>query len=496
MENLWSAFADVSARQPNAPALIFTGQQTTFAELKAMAQAGSALLARHGVSAGKVVALQLPKRTETYALLLGCLRLGAPYVFIDPKNPPERTRAILDRVQPTVLFSAAISDNPHGHALPPPTAEMLASEGPAGGAAAISGDDPAYIMFTSGSTGQPKGAVIPHRGVLHLMAWARRDILSGAPQRFTGINPLHFDNSVFDIYCGLLNGAALVPIETGEQSNPAAWTRMAREGEASVMFAVPTLFLILDSLGLLTPAALPSVRAFVFGGEGYPLSRLREFHDRFACHARLINVYGPTETSCICSSIVVDDALMNEAGDGFVSLGRMHDVFSYSVGEPGNPVAPGQVGELWIGGPCVGLGYYRNPEETARRFVRTDAGMAYYRSGDMVRDDAERRLHFVGRTDNQVKIRGHRIELEEIDAVVESVPGIRRAVTAALVIGEETELHVAYTGGAAREDILTRCRDRLPAYMRPSRVVRLDSLPLNANGKVDRLAAKALLTQA
>src|SRR3954447_18284041 len=123
-------------------------------------------------------------------------------------------------------------------------------------------------MFTSGSTGEPKGAVIPHRGVLSLMKWAR-DMLGASPrERFTGINPLHFDNSVFDIYCGLLNGAALLPIETGEITNPATWVKTVRAGAATVMFAVPTLFLILDQLGLLKPENLPNVRAFLFGGEG------------------------------------------------------------------------------------------------------------------------------------------------------------------------------------------------------------------------------------
>src|SRR6201999_1141638 len=128
--------------------------------------------------------------------------------------------------------------------------------------------DAAYIMFTSGSTGEPKGAVIPHRGVLGLIAWAREMVGASTQQRFTNINPLHFDNSVFDIYCGLFNGAALVPVETSEIANPASWTRIIRAGGASVMFAVPTLFLILDKLGLLTAQALLGVRTFLFGGEG------------------------------------------------------------------------------------------------------------------------------------------------------------------------------------------------------------------------------------
>ncbi len=159
-------------------------------------------------------------------------------------------------------------------------------------------------MFTSGSTGEPKGAVIPHQGVLSLMQLGSEMVRASPGERFTNINPLHFDNSVFDIYCGLLNGAALVPVETSEIANPATWVRIIRAGKASVMFAVPTLFLILDQLGLLTPQAAAR-RAHL------PVRR-RRLSDRQACansmpaspvSARLINVYGPTETSCICSSI-------------------------------------------------------------------------------------------------------------------------------------------------------------------------------------------------
>ncbi|MBL6612998.1 MAG: amino acid adenylation domain-containing protein [Reyranella sp.] len=492
MEDLWTAFTTVAESQPDAPALVVGEQVTTFRVLKELAEKAQGLLQRHGAVRNRVVAMQLPKRVETYALLLACLRLGAPYVFLDPKSPAPRTVAILDRVRPTVLLSTVTDNNPHGVALPAP--DGLSAEAPAElPQVPAKPDEAAYIMFTSGSTGEPKGAVIPHRGVLQLMEWGRRDVMRGRARRFSGLNPLHFDNSVFDIYCGLLNGGTLIPIETGEQSNPASWVRVLRTARAEVVFAVPTLFLILDELGLLSPSTLPDVRTFIFGGEGYPLERLRVFHDRFARQAELINVYGPTETSCICSSILVTAKLMDVASGKFVSLGRMHDAFTYSVGDPRNPVTRGEAGELWIGGPCVGLGYYENSSETDRRFQRIGS-IDYYRSGDVVRD-VDGLLYFQGRTDNQVKIRGYRIELEEVDAVVEGVQAVQRAVTVALCLGEETELHVAYAGAASREAIAARCRERLPAYMRPSAIVSLGVLPLNANGKVDRLATAKLLEQ-
>jgi D-alanine--poly(phosphoribitol) ligase subunit 1 len=263
---------------------------------------------------------------------------------------------------------------------------------------------------------------------------------------------------------------------------------------------VPTLFLILDQLGLLTPKALPSVRLFQFGGEGYPIGKLREFHNRFSGTARLINVYGPTETSCICSSIEVTPDILTASEQEFPPLGEMHPDFAYAVLDDRlEPVTAGQAGELWIGGPCVGLGYYANPEETAVRFRqdprRNSFRAIYYRSGDRVRQDEKGILWFHGRVDNQVKIRGHRIELEEIDLTLQSIAAVRRAVAVVLTGIDGDEIAVAYTAdrAVAAEEVLAVCKDKLPAYMRPVRIVQFDELPRNANGKVDRKAARALL---
>ena len=504
--NLWNAFVAVSDANPDAPALLLGESTISYGELRALAERCSAALFHSGIGRGDVVAFHLPKRGETYALLIAALRLGAPYVFIDPKSPAERNQRVIEQVRPAILFTSGELENADRKVIRLPTAADGTrwldglERGGAPSASAVTGADPAYIMFTSGSTGEPKGAVIPHQGVLHLMAWARAVVLGAPGQRFTNINPLHFDNSVFDIYCGLLNGAALVPIETSEVTNPATWVKTARAGGASVVFAVPTLFLVLDQLGLLTPAALPEVRTFLFGGEGYPIAKLRDFHARFGGRARLINVYGPTETSCICSSIELRREHLEGSDNEFPPLGRMHDSFSYAIlDEEQRPMVRDGIGELWIGGPCVGLGYYANAEETAVRFrqdPRQDRYRSiYYRSGDLVREDDDGRLWFHGRVDNQVKIRGHRIELEEIDLAVQSIPGVRRAVAVVLAGPDGGELAVAFHADRliAADEVQALCKQKLPVYMQPARIFQLDDLPRNTNGKLARLATRALL---
>ena len=502
---LWAAFDAAATRRGPAPALDFGTQSVSFADLRLLALRAASFLAGLGVATGDIVALQLPNRATTYALMLGCLRLGAIYSPLDPKNPAARTERMLARIKPKLLLTTATAHNPFGQAIPTRTDGTFDSASWPSPLAAtlrqpqLSPTHPAYIMFTSGSTGEPKGAVIPQQGVLSLMRWSKA--LMGDPdaQRFTAINPLHFDNSVFDFYCGLVSGATLVPIETSEEPDPSQWVRRIADARASVMFSVPTLLLLLDKMGALDPSRLPSVRHFVFGGEGFPIDQLRAVHTRFGEQARLINVYGPTETSCICSSQLIDAAALKETPGAYPSLGHMHTDFAHQVlDDNGHAVASGEAGELWIGGPNVGLGYYGNPEETARRFQQdprqTDYRAIYYRSGDLVRADASGKLWFLGRKDNQIKIAGHRVELEEVDFAVEAQPGVRRSLTVLLSEAATPQLVTAFEADAIipTETMTAALVARLPVYMRPARLMQVPKLPVNANGKVDRLAVLAL----
>ncbi len=507
MAHLWEAFERAAAGHPGREALYFDDGALTFFELAEKARHAARWLDAGGIRRGDVVALQLPKRPETYALWLACLRQGAPYVFMDPRNPPIRNQQILTRLTPKLLVTTIEQSNPFGDTLRIEDgaagrvwlAGLAAEEPPV--AAVMHGLDPAYIMFTSGSTGEPKGAVIPHQGVLSLMHWVRTSVCDPATSRFSNLNPLHFDNAVYDLYGGLMNGATLIPVETIGQANPARWVRTLREGRASMIFAVPTLFQTLAQVHLLKAASLPDARIFMFGGEGFSIAALKAFYGEFRGQARLINVYGPTETSCICSSLEIDEAALAEAGSSFASIGRMHMNFDHAVLDAdGHQVAEGDVGELWIGGGNVGLGYFNNAEETAAKFRQDPRQDRYrsiwYRTGDLMREDGKGLLWFRGRTDNQVKIRGHRIELEELDLAIEAMSGVGRAVSVVVQGVNGPELRVAFMASApvSLEALRLHCRDRLPAYMQPAAIRQVSSLPENANGKVDRKAARSLLT--
>jgi D-alanine--poly(phosphoribitol) ligase subunit 1 len=507
--NLGLKFQQIVASSPAAVALICEGQSYDFQTLNGSANRFAGWLAARGVKRGQVVCLELPKIIEAYALAMACIKIGAPYAFLDPAAPMERARLMLDRCKPAMVVSVrsgvgdrvVIGDETERVHLRREASAFEAGNLPE--TEQITGADPAYVMFTSGSTGEPKGVVIPHQGILHLVDWAASDLGIGPQDRLTNVNPIYFDNSVFDIYAALLNGAAIVALDALKGRPPAKLVADVARHECTFFFAVPTLFMFLDSMNLLTPDWLPTVGRFMFGGEGFPIARLRRFYEAFAGKARLINCYGPTETSCICSGFEITASVFDTT-EGLAPLGRLNPNFSYRVlDEDLKPVAAGGVGELWLGGPGVGLGYLNNPDETARRFRQDPLIDSYravlYRSGDLVEiEQPTGVLRFRGRADNQVKLRGYRVELEEIDHAIASIAGVTRALAVVLhAANGSSRLLAAYSGNRIPDaDLLARCTARLPAYMLPSRFVWLEQIPVNANGKADRRAVAALLGQA
>jgi D-alanine--poly(phosphoribitol) ligase subunit 1 len=504
--NLALRFQQVAALQPQATAVICKGQSCDFQALNRLANRCARWLVRQGVTRGQIVCLELPKMIETYALAIACLKLGAPYTFLDAAAPLERAKLMIDRCKPAIIVSirdgignrVAIGDEHQREKFAGEIAGFDDANLPE--TEAITGTDPAYVMFTSGSTGEPKGVVIPHQGVLHLVDWAASDLGIGPEDRLTNVNPIYFDNSVFDIYAGLLNGAAIVALDALKGRPPGELVAEITQHKCTFFFAVPTLFMFLDSMKMLTPDKLPGVKRFMFGGEGFPIARLRRFHDAFAGTAQLINCYGPTETSCICSGSLITESTF-DGSEGFAPLGHLNPNFSYRIlDDELKPVAPGEVGELWLGGPCVGLGYLNNPDETTKRFRQDPLIAGYravlYRTGDLVTEDQQSGiLRFRGRADNQVKLRGYRVELEEIDHAIGLIPDVRRAL--AIVIHDASgasRLIAAYSGTRLDDaDLLAHCHKHLPAYMVPGKFIWLEEIPTNANGKADRRAVAALL---
>jgi D-alanine--poly(phosphoribitol) ligase subunit 1 len=481
------------------------GVIVTFDELDRLSDRAAQFLQRQRVRKGDRVCIRLDKCTLAYSLILACLKTGAPYFVVDPSNPPARVNHILDKCMPKLIFSAReqpldlfdhrviVVDRENEFA-----ALDEAGEGAFEPETDIIGTDPAYIMFTSGSTGFPKGAVMSHANLLNFIQWAKWEFSITPEDVFTNVNPLYFDNSVFDFYASIMNGAALVPFDAATMRDPYQVLRRIDELRCTIYFSVPSLLIYFQTLKMITPAAFAHVRTVIFGGEGYPKSKLKELFDCFHARAELVNVYGPTECTCICSAYrVTEDDFENL--DGYPPLGGPIPSFSFAIlNEQNKAAAADEVGELYLGGPCVGLGYFNDPELTKNAFRQNPLNSYYheriYRTGDLVRlSTADGKIHFAGRNDSQIKHQGYRIELGEIEHALCRVSGVDEAV-ALHATRDGISIIVAVVAscdGLTADTVRKEVSSVVPAYMVPGRVEVMDRLPKNDNGKIDRTLLKS-----
>lgn len=501
--NLGLRFENVAAARGDAPALWFgEGETISYAALNGLANRFARALLARGVGAADVVCLSGEKSAQTYALMIACLKIGAVYSMLDPDTPPERLRSILGTCRPKLVLGepefldgrAEVAAASGAHALG--KARLLDEDGgddsDLAETAAVHGGHAAYIMFTSGSTGIPKGAVMTHANVLNLIGWARETYRITAEDRMTNVNPLYFDNSVFDFYGALFNGACLVPFSKSETRDPRALVGKIDGAACTLWFSVPSLLIFLQTMKATDGVRLGSIRRFVFGGEGYPKAKLKKLFEAYP-DAELHNVYGPTECTCICSSYQLGAADFEDL-QGLPPLGSIAPNFGYLiVDEDGRPLPAGETGELCLTGPNVGMGYYNDPERTAAAFVQNPLNPHYreimYLTGDLAcLDPADGKLHIHGRRDNQIKHMGYRIELEEIESALHRLD----------YVSEAAALHTA-AGGLSRivavaasdrpppaEQVRADLACFIPDYMIPAVVHFEHALPKNANGKVDR----------
>jgi D-alanine--poly(phosphoribitol) ligase subunit 1 len=479
---VFARFRDIATQQPEQAALRpLDGPVVSYAELLHRAERIAGGLSAAGVGRRDPVAMEHDKTPAAYACQLACLRLGAPVVCLDPANPLVRRERILDQCRPRVVVRA-------GHY---PSFEVDAPQVPA--IDEIHGCDPAYIMFTSGSTGFPKGAAIAGQALLRFVDWIGDELRVTRHDRFTGVNPLHFDNAISDTWVSLLHGASLVPIPDALLMQPRKVVRRVTEAGCSIWFSVPSLLVYALRLRAFQAEDLPDLRTMIFGGEALPKSALRQLWQLYAPRLRFLNVYGPTEATCMCSARWTEAADLQQ--DGLLPLGRLAPLFQgLIVDERLLPVAEGEAGELCLLGEQLTLGYWNDPERTATALVENPCNPHYrermYRTGDLVRRDPNSgELHFLGRRDHQIKHMGHRLELTEIDIALQDVPGVQQACAVYLPAADGPGRLIACVQGEIDEaELRLACRERLPAYAVPSEWYVWPQLPRNRNGKVDRRA--------
>lgn len=481
-------------RTPDAPALICGARCLTYAQLDARANQLARHLRTRGVGPDVLVALCVEPSIEIIVGILGILKAGGAYVPVDPAYPPERIAFLLADAQAPLILTQArlVADLPtHAAAVIRLDAdwEHIAHTSDAPLARTASPDNLAYVIYTSGSTGNPKGVAITHRNLVH-STYARLLQYPDVAERFLMLSSFAFDSSVHGTFRALCQGGTLVLCATDDVHHPRALAQLIQSQQVTHLTCIPSLWAL-----MMTEAAagqLASLRTVIVGGETCSRA-LVEAHYALLADTPFFNEYGPTEAT-VWSHVyrcVPDDP------HRLVPIGRPIANAKTYILDPDRRLVPvGVPGELYIGGPGVGRGYLRRPDLTAERFIPDPFSVnpddRLYKTGDIVRYLPDGNVEFLGRGDHQVKIRGVRVELEEIEAALRMHPGVWEAVAMARedIPGDQRLVgYVVSRGGALSPIELRRfLGERLPEYMVPSHFVMLDAMPLTPHGKVDRRA--------
>lgn len=502
-------FAEQARERPGATAVVARGTRLTYAELDTASDRLARFLAAHGAGPETVIGLVLEPSAALVGAVLAVLKAGACYLPVDPEQPPARTARMLDGSRPLLVLTdtrgaprlraARAAGAPGGewHALDDPgfideLEKLPFVERPFG-----KPDDDlraAYTLYTSGSTGRPKGVTVTRSGLGSLLRAVQRLLPIGRADRLLSVTTPSFDIAQLELLQPLLRGARLVIADRGTVRDPAALARLVADEGVTVVQATPSLW---SGVALLAPEALDGLRVLV-GGEALPAPLARQLHDRTS---QLVNVYGPTETTVWSTAAPVGPAELDAPPIGRpLANTRVHVLDAGLL-----PVPDGTPGELYIAGDGVARGYAGRPGPTAERFVADPygpPGTRMYRTGDLVRSGPDGTLHFLGRADAQLKIRGFRVEPGEIESVLGGDPGVARAAVALREEAGTGERRLtAYVvptfdaGRGARTRLAAALRERvadaLPAYMVPTVAV-VDELPLTHNGKLDRTALASL----
>ncbi|MBV8457602.1 MAG: amino acid adenylation domain-containing protein, partial [Acetobacteraceae bacterium] len=477
---------------PDAVAVVDDTCVLTYADLDRRTNQLARWLRRQGVGPEVLVGVALERSTELVVALLGVLKAGAGYLPIDPGYPAERIAWMIgDSGVRFVLADTALPAQKYAGILrwPELQPEVMGEAIDRLGVPEYP-ENPAYVIYTSGSTGRPKGVVVPHRAIVNHMRWMQCSFPLSSDDVVLQKTPISFDAAVWEFFAPLLAGARLVMARQDGHQDPDYLAEAVRAHGITTLQLVPS---ILDFfIEAAAKEGIASLCRLFSGGEVLRSETRSRFGSRLS--ATLINLYGPTEAA-------IDATFWVCHGDGEVPIGRpVANVQAYILDAHLQPVPPGVLGELYLGGAALSRGYLNRPELTAERFLpdpfSARPGARFYRTGDLARHRADGAILYAGRADEQVKIRGYRVEPGEIEAMLETCAAVERAVVVAQADRCDQTRLVAYVvrrPGASEDaaSLLAFLRDLLPAALVPAAVMFLDRLPLNPNGKLDRRALPA-----
>lgn len=505
--------SESAQRVPSHDAVIGAEGSLTYAQLDSISNQIANQLRQDGVRAGDRVGIFLPKSTYSVAALFGIQKAGAAYVPIDPNSPSQRAGYILRNcdirglvtnseklsVLPPDFFRSAnvrsllLTDAPSRTDIPRFTTwEQLRTQSKENPNVAITDNDLAYILYTSGSTGEPKGVMISHLNSLTFVNWCFDEFRVTSSDKVSSHAPFHFDLSILDLFCTIKAGATICLVPNEIYAFPVKLAKWISEQAITIWYSVPSALIQLVERGHLENNDYSQLRTVLFAGEVFPLKYLRKLVEAIP-HPAYYNLYGPTETN-VCTYYKVQPSDLDADRSEPVPIGKAcANTEVIAVDDQGTPVGPGGEGELYVRSSTVMKGYWARPDSTAKvvlaNWLKKDVSDVLYKTGDIVRPMPDGNYQYVGRRDKMIKSRGYRIELGEIEAALYSHPEVDEAAAIAVPdekIGARIIAYVVCSNGLDHKQLHAYCRERLPGYMIPERFELRQRLPKTSTGKIDK----------
>ncbi len=485
-----------TATFPDKIAFADAKKHISFAQLQRDAQCIATEIIRNLIFKSPI-AIYLDKGTDCVSAFLGAVYSGNFYSPLDTGMPVSRIEKIMTTLEPEVIitdqvhFETAKSFGGRSRIL---VLEDLLSVSPDTGLIAKVTDrmldtDILYVLFTSGSTGMPKGVTISHKALIDFTEWGTERFDINETYVFGNQTPFYFSMSVFDIYQTLKNGATTYIIPHEKFSFPTLLMEYLKQHGINTLYWVPTALSFVAICGALNCPHVDSLKNIFFSGEVMPVKQLNRWIKEYP-DARYVNLYGPTELTDVCAAYEVNRAFSDQETLPMGQACRNMDVFLLDTND--KPVPEGEIGEVCVRGTGLSYGYYGDPEKTSEVFVQNPLQPRYpetiYRTGDLARKNEFGELVYVSRKDFQIKHMGHRIELGEIEAAVSSLEGIDSCCC--LYNGKRQWIILYYTGSIEESLLTERLKALVPGYMLPNKKYRIETMPLNLNGKIDRQKLK------
>lgn len=494
--NVIEYLIETAQKYPNKVAFVDEKRQITFGELDCDAKkAAAAILRACGPIKNRPIVVYMEKSVDCIISFMGAVYSGNFYSPIDVKMPQERVKRILDVLEPEFVICGA--KKLEAFELPDRqmSLEQILADTDVPEAVdsfyQVLDTDPVYVLFTSGSTGQPKGVVISHRGVIDYVEWLEETFHFSGETVFGNQAPFYFDNSVLDIYSTLKNGAEMVIIPERLFMFPGPLVEYINAQKINTLFWVPSALISVANSGVLDATDISSLQKVLFCGEVMPNKQLNAWRKRYP-DILYANLYGPTEITDVCTYYIVDRQFADSDPLPIGVPCRNTEILV--LNDADQAVQGDETGELCVRGSCLSSGYYNNKEKSDIAFVQNPLNSMYrdiiYRTGDLVKYNEFGEIIYLGRKDFQIKYQGYRIELGEIEMAAYGIPQMKQCCAVYDTDRQRIVLYCVLNASVLEREIFVFLKEKIPGYMLPKRIVIREVLPLNANGKIDRLALK------